>query len=267
MRDAGAGDRHARASRRRRGRRPRTRPRGRRDARGRRRDDVAGARDALALADSTTASTRASASIRTRPASPATSPSCATLLAHPKAVAVGETGLDYFRDYAPHDAQQRLFDQQLALARELGKPVVIHTRAADDDTRARLVDHDGTVILHCFSSPPLLDDALAHGWYVSFAGNVTYKNAYDLRDCARRVPPTACSSRPTARTSRRRPSAAAETSRPTSPTPTTSSPSCAARTCARSRDANATRVFGLHEARRAQEPSASTSWSTRTSSA
>ena len=65
---------------------------------------------------------------------------------------------------------------------------MIHTRAADDDTRARLVGHDGTVILHCFSSPPLLDAALAHDWYVSFAGNVTYKNAYDLRDCARRVP-------------------------------------------------------------------------------
>jgi len=111
-----------------------------------------------------------------------------TLLEHPKAVAVGETGLDYFRDYAPHDAQQRLFDRELELARELGKPVVIHTRAADEDTRARLVHHDGTVILHCFSSPPLIDDALAHDWYVSFAGNVTYKNAYDLRDCARRVP-------------------------------------------------------------------------------
>jgi TatD DNase family protein len=110
------------------------------------------------------------------------------LLAHPKAVAVGETGLDYFRDYAPRDAQQRLFDAELALARDLGKPVVIHTRAADDDTRSRLLEHGGTVILHCFSSPSLLDDALERGWYVSFAGNVTYKNAYDLRDAARRVP-------------------------------------------------------------------------------
>jgi TatD DNase family protein len=110
------------------------------------------------------------------------------LLAHPKAVAVGETGLDYFRDYAPREAQQRLFEAELALARELAKPVVIHTRAADDDTRARLVGHDGPVVLHCFSSPPLLADALERGWYVSFAGNVTYKNAYDLRDCARRVP-------------------------------------------------------------------------------
>ena len=110
------------------------------------------------------------------------------LLAHPKAVAVGETGLDYFRDYAPRDAQQRLFTAELELASAVAKPVVIHTRAADDDTRAKLVEHQGTVILHCFSSPPLLEDALRHGWYVSFAGNVTYKNAYDLRDCARRVP-------------------------------------------------------------------------------
>jgi len=111
-----------------------------------------------------------------------------TLLGHPKVVAVGETGLDYYRDYAPHEAQQRIFDEQLALAVEVGKPVVIHTRAADDDTRTRLVGHEGTVVLHCFSSPLLLDNALAHGWYVSFAGNVTYRNAYDLRDCARRVP-------------------------------------------------------------------------------
>jgi TatD DNase family protein len=110
------------------------------------------------------------------------------LLAHPRAVAVGETGLDYFRDYAPHDAQQRLFDQELALALEVGKPVVIHTRAADDDTRERLLAHDGPVVLHCFSSPGLLEPALERGWYVSLAGNVTYKNAYDLRATVRRVP-------------------------------------------------------------------------------
>jgi TatD DNase family protein len=111
------------------------------------------------------------------------------LLEHPRAVAVGETGLDYFRDYAPPAAQQELFDAQLSLAATTGKPVVIHTRAADDDTRARLLGHEGAVILHCFSSPPLLAAALDNGWWVSFAGNVTYKNAYDLRAAARRVPP------------------------------------------------------------------------------
>jgi TatD DNase family protein len=110
------------------------------------------------------------------------------LLEHPRAVAIGETGLDDFRDYAPRAAQQELFDAQLALATATGKPVVIHTRAADDDTRVRLLGHDGPVILHCFSSPPLLEAALERGWWVSFAGNVTYKNAYDLRAAARRVP-------------------------------------------------------------------------------
>jgi TatD DNase family protein len=110
------------------------------------------------------------------------------LLRDPSAVAVGETGLDYFRDYAPRDAQRRLFDAQLELAAELGKPVVIHTRAADDDTLAALAGFDGTVVLHCFSSPALLEPALEHGWYVSFAGNVTYTKAPELRVAAVRVP-------------------------------------------------------------------------------
>jgi len=149
---------------------------------------VAGARDVLALAERHDGVYACLGVHPHEAADPGDLDELRSLLAHPKAVAVGETGLDYFRDYAPHDAQQRLFERELALARELGKPVVIHTRAADDDTRARLVGHEGTVILHCFSSPPLLDDALANDWYVSFAGNVTYKNAYDLRDCARRVP-------------------------------------------------------------------------------
>jgi TatD DNase family protein len=149
---------------------------------------VAGAREALALAEHHDG-VYASLGVHPHEAGePGDLAGLRALLAHPKAVAVGETGLDYFRDYAPHDAQRRLFDEELAIAQELGRPVVIHTRAADDDTRARLVDHDGTVILHCFSSPPLFDAALEHDWYVSFAGNVTYKNAYDLRDCARRVP-------------------------------------------------------------------------------
>jgi TatD DNase family protein len=111
------------------------------------------------------------------------------LLGHERAVAVGETGLDYFRDYAPRDAQRRIFERQLELAHRLRKPVVIHTRVADDDTLAVLAGYDGTVVLHCFSSPPLLGPALEHGWYVSFAGNVTYPNAYELRAAARGVPP------------------------------------------------------------------------------
>ncbi|HKD93520.1 MAG TPA: TatD family hydrolase [Gaiellaceae bacterium] len=110
------------------------------------------------------------------------------LLAHPKAVAVGETGLDWFRDYAPADDQRRLFAAELELAAELEKPVVIHTRAADDDTLAALADHAGTVVLHCFSSPHMLPTALERDWYVSFAGNATYPKAVDLRLSATQVP-------------------------------------------------------------------------------
>jgi TatD DNase family protein len=111
------------------------------------------------------------------------------LLEHPKVVGVGETGLDYYRDYAPRDAQAKLFIYQLGLAKKAKLPVVIHNRAADGDTVSILTQwFEGTVVLHCFSSPALLDTAVEHGWYVSFAGNVTYKNAADLRDAARRVP-------------------------------------------------------------------------------
>jgi TatD DNase family protein len=110
------------------------------------------------------------------------------LLGHPKAVAVGETGLDWYRDYAPRDDQERVFTAQLELAGELGKPVVIHTRAADDDTLAALAGFTGTVVLHCFSSPHLLPAALERGWYVSFAGNATFPKAVDLRLAATQVP-------------------------------------------------------------------------------
>ena len=110
------------------------------------------------------------------------------LLAHPKAVAVGETGLDHYRDYAPHDAQRRLFELLLGLAATHGKPVVIHTRAADEDTAAALAGFTGDVILHCFSSPALLPLALERRWYVSFAGNVTYPKAPELREAAAQVP-------------------------------------------------------------------------------
>ncbi len=112
------------------------------------------------------------------------------LLAHPRAVAVGETGLDWFRDYAPRDRQEALFRAQAALAAEVGKALVVHTRAADEDTVAVLRDlaGDTRVVLHCFSSWRLLEPALAHGWYVSFAGNVTYPKAGELRAAAAEVP-------------------------------------------------------------------------------
>jgi TatD DNase family protein len=109
------------------------------------------------------------------------------LAEHDRAVAVGETGLDYFRDRAPRERQRRLFEAQLELASDLGKPVVIHTRDADADTADVLVGFDGTVVMHCFSSPGLLQTVLERGYYVSFAGNVTYPRASDLRAAAAQV--------------------------------------------------------------------------------
>ena len=110
------------------------------------------------------------------------------LLADAKAVAVGEAGLDFYRDYAPHERQRELFAAELALASELRKPVVVHTRAASGETAAALAAFDGTVVLHCFSDVALLPVALERGYYVSFAGNVTYPKADDLRAAAAAVP-------------------------------------------------------------------------------
>ena len=112
------------------------------------------------------------------------------LLEHPRAVAVGETGLDYFRDYSPRDRQSQVFRAQATLAAELDRALVVHTRAADGDTVAILdgLPDEARVVLHCFSSTGLLAPALEHGWYVSFAGNVTYPRAADLRTAAAHVP-------------------------------------------------------------------------------
>jgi TatD DNase family protein len=115
-------------------------------------------------------------------------PEVRQMLDHPRAVAVGEIGLDYYRDYAPRDSQRDLFDRLLAVAADTGKPVVIHTRAADADTLAALAGFGGNVVLHCFSSSPLLPVALERGYYVSFAGNVTFPKASDLRIAATQVP-------------------------------------------------------------------------------
>jgi TatD DNase family protein len=110
------------------------------------------------------------------------------LLGHPKAVAVGETGLDNARQLATPTEQRRLFDAQLALADELALPVVVHTREADADTAAALAGFAGTVVMHCFSSPGLLSTVIDRGYYVSFAGNVTYPKAQELREAAAAVP-------------------------------------------------------------------------------
>jgi TatD DNase family protein len=114
----------------------------------------------------------------------------AELAQDPLCRAVGETGLDDFRDYAPRADQERAFAAHIEVARDTGKPLVIHTRAADDDTIATLARDAGdlTVILHCFSMADRLDECLEHGWYVSYAGNVTYPKSQALAATALRAP-------------------------------------------------------------------------------
>jgi TatD DNase family protein len=110
---------------------------------------------------------------------------------HPRARAIGETGLDYYRDHAPRDDQRRAFEAQLELAARAALPVVIHTRAAEDDTFAVLREHSDSVpvvVMHCFSAPDRLEECVERGYMCSFAGNVTYPKATDLQEAARHVP-------------------------------------------------------------------------------
>jgi len=108
----------------------------------------------------------------------------------PEARAVGETGLDYYRDRAPRDDQRRAFEAQLELAARLGLPAVIHTRAAEADTFAILAEHADAVriVLHCFSAPERVEECVARGYLCSFAGNVTFPKAGALQAAARELP-------------------------------------------------------------------------------
>jgi TatD DNase family protein len=110
------------------------------------------------------------------------------LLEHPRVVAVGETGLDGHHGARTMREQRTLLDGHLALAAELERPIVIHSRAASAETAAALAPFGGTVVLHCFSEPDLLEPALERGYYVSFAGNVTFPKAVALRTAAAAVP-------------------------------------------------------------------------------
>jgi TatD DNase family protein len=115
------------------------------------------------------------------------------LARHPRVIAWGEIGLDYFYDHSPRDVQHEVFRRQLTQARDARKPVVIHCRDAWDDC-LRILDQDWHStglggILHCFTGT--LDEArqgIAMGFLVSFAGNVTYPKAQNLRDVARDLP-------------------------------------------------------------------------------
>jgi TatD DNase family protein len=112
------------------------------------------------------------------------------LAEHERCLAIGETGLDYYREGASKADQLRAFSAQIALAHETGKPLSIHTRAAEQDTLAMLAaEAQGlSVVIHCFSMPDRLQECLDRGYLISFAGNVTYKSAADLAQAARVVP-------------------------------------------------------------------------------
>src|SRR5262245_5290004 len=115
--------------------------------------------------------------------------------ATPSARAVGEIGLDYHYDFSPRDVQQQVFRGQVGLARELRRPIVVHTREADDDTLAILREEgagDGYQlrgVLHCFTGSDALAAAgIDLGFYISLAGIITFPRAVDLRETVRRLP-------------------------------------------------------------------------------
>ena len=111
------------------------------------------------------------------------------LARRPGVVAIGECGLDFYRDLSPRDAQRRAFSAQIELARRVELPLVVHVREAGDEAMAQLAAEaqDLTVVMHCFSLPERVDECNARGYYASFAGNVTFKNAGELRAAATRV--------------------------------------------------------------------------------
>jgi TatD DNase family protein len=115
------------------------------------------------------------------------------LAQHPKVVAIGETGLDYYYDNSPRELQQKAFRRHIRAAIERDLPVIVHTRDADDDT-ARILREEGQGtgmkgVIHCFSSSPqLAEQALDLGFYISFSGILTFKKAEELRETARKVP-------------------------------------------------------------------------------
>ena len=115
------------------------------------------------------------------------------LSAHPRCVAIGEAGLDYFYDNAPRDAQATGLRRHIAAARSTGLPLVIHSRAADDDMAGILEEESRAgafpFLLHCFTAGmSLAQTALNLGGYISFSGIVTFKNAQEIQDVARIVP-------------------------------------------------------------------------------
>jgi TatD DNase family protein len=115
------------------------------------------------------------------------------LSAHPRCIAIGEAGLDYFYDNAPREAQATGLRRHIAASRETGLPLVIHSRQADDDMANILEQEAGQgafpFVLHCFTAgPDLARRALALGGYISFSGILTFRNAEEIREVAKFVP-------------------------------------------------------------------------------
>jgi TatD DNase family protein len=115
----------------------------------------------------------------------------AAVARHQRVVGIGETGLDYFRDHSPRVRQEESFREHIRLAKDLDKALVIHCRDAQDDVVAILLDERAPerTVFHCFSGDTALVEICAeHGWYMSFAGNLTFKNAPELREAAAAAP-------------------------------------------------------------------------------
>ncbi len=117
-----------------------------------------------------------------------------SLAEHPKVIAIGETGLDFYYDKSPRDIQEILFRNHIAAARETGLPVIVHTRDADDDCMRILEDEQAkgafTGLIHCFTATPkLAERALAMGFYISLSGIVTFKNAASIAQTVKDIVP------------------------------------------------------------------------------
>lgn len=115
----------------------------------------------------------------------------AALAADENVVAVGETGLDYYRDRSPRESQLEAFRMHIELARSTGLPLIVHSRDAAADTLAVLREEadDLTIVLHCFALTAQVEECVARGYYISFAGNITFANAKELRGCVSAIPP------------------------------------------------------------------------------
>ena len=126
-------------------------------------------------------------------AEPGTYPRLAELLRHPKVVALGEIGLDYHYDFSPREVQRAVFIEQMRVAADARKPIVIHTREAWEDTLALLEEHWKPTglsgIMHCFSGTPAeAQRCVDLGFYLSFGGIVTFPKATDIQESARTTP-------------------------------------------------------------------------------